>query len=267
VSRSVGSPNPTFLYTFPPAPSDPIAPPYVTGVPDVETTATQSSPPGTYPIVATIGTLTSEHYYFVFNNGTLTVTSPSSYIITTTPTSLTLPRGSTRQLTVTVSQVNNYAGSVTLGCGGLPTGITCSFSPATIVIPPQSGDGNVVAPIQGTLTITATGSTASVSPITPFGGGTPVLAGFFILPAGFAGWLLLGGTRRLRKNFPARSGLLLAALACVLGVLTACGSAGSGSGSGEAVAGTTMIQITGTGTASDGASNLNQTVSLSLVVQ
>jgi hypothetical protein len=270
VSRPVNASNPTFQYALQSQGIiDPIAPPYVTGAPDVETSATQSSPPGTYPIVATVGTLTAEHYYFVFNNGTLTVTSPSSFILTTTPTSLTIPRGSTRQLTVTVSQVNNYSGSVAMGCSGLPAGVTCSFSPTTITIAPQSGDGAVTPPIQGTLTITANGSTASMEPIKPFGRRAPVMAGFFILPAGFAGLVLLAGGRRFRKNVRARSGLLLAVLACVLSVLTACGGAGAGSGGsgGEAVPGTTMIQITGTGSASDGASNLNQSASLSLTVQ
>ncbi len=265
VSSPVGAPIPTFQYSLTSTGArDPIAPPYVTGVPDLATTATQSSPPGTYPIVATQGTLTAEHYYFVFINGTLTVTSPSSYIITTTPTSLTIPRGSTRQLTVTVTQVNNYAGSVTMGCSGLPAGVTCSFSPSTITIPLPPPNGQQTPPIQGTLTITANGSTASVAPLDIFRRGAPLAAGFFFLPAALGGLVLLVGRRRFLKRARARNGLALAMLVCILSAITACGGSAKGS---QATPGTSTIQITGAGTASDGASDLNQSVSLSLVVQ
>lgn len=264
-SRPVGAPNPTFLYSLTDNGEDPIAPPFVTGTPDIATTATQSSPPGTYPIVVTQGTLAAEHYYFVFANGALTVTSPASYIITTTPASLTIPRGSTRQLTVTVTQVNNYSGSVTLGCSGLPAGITCSFSPAIITIPPPPTNGQQTGPIQGTLTITANGSTASAAPLDVLGKGTQLAAGFFFIPAGLGGLVLLAGRRRFLKNLRARSGLALAVLLCILGALAACG--GGGSNANKAAPGTTVIQVTGAGTPTDGASDLNQSVSLSLIVQ
>lgn len=266
MSRPVGASNPTFQYSLQTGLEDPLVPPYVTGAPDLSTTATESSPPGQYTIVATQGTLAAEHYYFVFNNGTLTVTSASSYIITTTPTSLTIPRGSTRQLTVTVTQVNNYSGSVTLGCNGLPPGITCSFSPATINIPPPPGNGQETQPIQGTLTITANGSTASVQPHDLSNDDRPLAAGFLLLPAGLGGLVLLLGRRRVLKSARVQSALAFAVVLCTLGALTACGGGSSTKGN-EATPGTTVIQVTGTGTPSDGASDLNQTTSLSLIVQ
>lgn len=265
-SRPVGAPNPTFLYSLTDNGGDPIAPPYVTGTPDLTTTATQSSPPGIYPIVATQGTLTAEHYYFVFNNdANLTVTSASSYIITTTPTSLTIPRGSTRQLTVTVTQVNNYAGSVTLGCSGLPPGVSCSFSPATMNIPLPPPNGTQTPPLQGTLTITANGGTASATPLDIFRKGTPLAACFLVVPAGLGGLLLLVSRRRFLKSLRVQSGLALALLLCTLGAITACG--GGSTNTSTATPGTTTIQITGAGTPSDGAADLNQSVSLSVTVQ
>lgn len=265
VTRPVGAPNPTFQYALQDPGPDPIAPPYITGVPDISTTATQSSPPGTYDIVATQGSLTAEHYYFVFVKGTLTVTSASSYIITTTPASLTVPRGSTRQLTVTLTPVNNYAGSVTLDCGGLPPGVSCSFSPAAITIPPPNPGSASADPVQGTLTITANGTRASAESRDIFGSGGPLAAGFLLIPAGLGGLILLVGRRRFLKSLRAQSGLVLAILFCVLGALAACG--GGGSSSSQATPGTTSIQVTGTGTPSDGATDLNQSVSLSLTVQ
>lgn len=264
-SRAVGAPNPTLQYSLQTGLKDPISPPFVTGTPDITTTATESSPPGTYPIVATQGTLTAEHYYFLFNDGTLTVTSASSYIITTTPTSVTVPRGSTRQLTVTLSPVNNYSGSVTLDCSGLPPGVTCSFSPASLTIPPPDPGSTSAQPVQGTLTISASGHTASAGRFDLFRGRGLLAAGVLLVPGGLGGLLLLFGRRRFLKSVRGRNGLAMAVLVCILGGLTACG--GSSSKASEATPGTAVIQVTGTGTLSQGASDLNQSVSLSVIVQ
>jgi len=46
------------------------------GAPALSTSATQGSPPGTYPITVTQGTLSAANYSFAFVNGTLTVTGP-----------------------------------------------------------------------------------------------------------------------------------------------------------------------------------------------
>ena len=45
----------------------------VSGAPSLTTTATTTSPSGTYPIVAALGTLSAANYTFTFVNGTLTV--------------------------------------------------------------------------------------------------------------------------------------------------------------------------------------------------
>jgi sugar lactone lactonase YvrE len=46
----------------------------VTGLPALTTTATSSSPAGSYPIAATLGTLAAANYSFTFGAGTLTIT-------------------------------------------------------------------------------------------------------------------------------------------------------------------------------------------------
>jgi sugar lactone lactonase YvrE len=46
----------------------------VTGLPALTTAATSSSPVGTYPIAATLGTLAATNYSFTFGTGTLTIT-------------------------------------------------------------------------------------------------------------------------------------------------------------------------------------------------
>ncbi len=50
----------------------------VTGQPTLTTTATSSSPAGSYPIVATVGTLAAANYSFAFGAGTLTITPAAS---------------------------------------------------------------------------------------------------------------------------------------------------------------------------------------------
>ncbi|MGB8010695.1 MAG: MBG domain-containing protein [Terriglobales bacterium] len=47
----------------------------LSGSASISTTATSSSPPGTYPITVTQGSLWTENYNFTFVNGTLTITS------------------------------------------------------------------------------------------------------------------------------------------------------------------------------------------------
>ena len=50
----------------------------VTGVPTLTTSALSSSPAGSYPIVATLGTLSATNYGFTFGTGTLTITPAST---------------------------------------------------------------------------------------------------------------------------------------------------------------------------------------------
>ena len=50
----------------------------VSGQPALTTTATSSSPAGSYPIAASVGTLTAANYSFTFGTGTLTITPAAS---------------------------------------------------------------------------------------------------------------------------------------------------------------------------------------------
>ncbi|MGD0733082.1 MAG: protease pro-enzyme activation domain-containing protein, partial [Terracidiphilus sp.] len=56
----------------------------LSGAPSLTTTATNSSPAGTYPIVAALGTLSAANYTFSFVNGTLSIVQSPTVIITTT---------------------------------------------------------------------------------------------------------------------------------------------------------------------------------------
>ena len=56
----------------------------VTGSPALSTTATSSSPAGSYPITATLGTLAAANYSFTFGTGTLTIT-PATIPVSASP--------------------------------------------------------------------------------------------------------------------------------------------------------------------------------------
>ena len=76
-SRLYGVTNPTFTYAisgFVNGDTQSV----VSGAPSLTTTATTSSPDGTYPINAALGTLSAPGYNFAFANGTLTISSASA---------------------------------------------------------------------------------------------------------------------------------------------------------------------------------------------
>jgi hypothetical protein len=96
----------------------------------------------------------------VFNPGT----SPD-FALSASPTSLTITQGSSGASTISTSVSNGFNASVALSISGLPSGVTASFSPASIAAP---GSGS------STLTFTAS-STATTgtfnTTVTATGGG------------------------------------------------------------------------------------------------
>jgi hypothetical protein len=102
--KVAGTPNPSLTYT----PSGFVlgeAAAVLTGGPSLSTTATDSSPEGTYPITISQGTLAAANYAFSFVNGTLTVTPVPIFLC---DPSLVLPIGT----------INTFAGSGAAGING-----------------------------------------------------------------------------------------------------------------------------------------------------
>lgn len=62
---------------------------------------------------------------------------PVTFAIAATPSSLFTAAGGQATTTLTVTPQNGFHSAVSFGCGGLPAGATCSFSPATVT--PMSG--------------------------------------------------------------------------------------------------------------------------------
>lgn len=79
------------------------------------------------------------------------------------PTSLSVKQGTSGTVSVSTSALNGFASAISLSASGLPSGVTASFSPASIASP---GTGS------STLTLTAsTTATAGTSTITITGSG------------------------------------------------------------------------------------------------
>jgi len=131
----------------------------LTGAPSLSTTATQSSPAGSYPITVTAGTLTATNYSFTFVNGTYTLTSPGpsfavnptalivQYVPGLTPTSITETLSVTPGIAFTASSsaawlvapagTTTGAYPITLNVAGLAVGnyqATVSLQAATVSV-------------------------------------------------------------------------------------------------------------------------------------
>ena len=137
---------------------------------------------------------------YVFN------TPQPDFTFTVTPASVTEGTGQTATTSISISSMNGFAQMVSFTCSGLPSGDTCSFSPATVV---SSGSS--------TLTITLPTKT----------GANRIPATFPVAPiatlAAIAGWI---GFRRRRLP----SVLLLFGCTAFLFSLSACGGAGASTG-------------------------------------
>ena len=81
LSKESGQVDPTLTYTITCLMNSDSAS-VVTGAPSLSTTATTSSPFGTYPITISQGNLAAANYTFAFVNGTLSVTGSAQQTIT-----------------------------------------------------------------------------------------------------------------------------------------------------------------------------------------
>jgi hypothetical protein len=106
-SRATGAANPAFTVTYSGfLPGD--SPSVLSGAPALSTTATASSPAGTYPITVTKGTLSSVKYSFTYVNGKLSVLAPANPVLTT---SAVLSGSAHAGYQATVTVTNSGAGA------------------------------------------------------------------------------------------------------------------------------------------------------------
>jgi hypothetical protein len=82
-------------------------------------------------------------------NATPSAPTNPDFSVSCSPSSLTVTQGSSTTSTCTVTSINGFSSAVSLACGTLPSGSSCSFSPASVT-PPANGTAN------STLTVSAT---------------------------------------------------------------------------------------------------------------
>ncbi|MEI9979887.1 MAG: MBG domain-containing protein [Edaphobacter sp.] len=220
----------------------------VTGAPAETTTATSSSPQGTYPITPTQGTLAALNYTFSFVNGTLTVQPPPSpdFTLSVTPASTSVTAGQTGLVTLTLAPLYGYKGTVKISCTSTPQSVRCSPTG------PLTSDGQDPAYTQ--LSIFTSGQNVATGRNNPPGGAPRVWVAMG-MPLCFLGLTLYGGRRRW-------TGRLLSLL--LLAALTA-GMSACSQGSGGATAATGTYQVVAT--AADTSANVSHTATFTLTIQ
>ena len=130
------------------------------GTSTANVTTTSSTPAGTYTITFTGTSGSLQHSA----SAKLVVNAAPDFTISASPSSQTVTVGGGTSYTATLGALNGFTGTVTLTAGGLPTGATATFSPATV-----AGSGTSTANVTttsstpaGTYTITFTGTSGSL---------------------------------------------------------------------------------------------------------
>lgn len=88
------------------------------------------------------------------NDLAVALLNPPDFTASSPTTTLSVFGGQSGTATITVTPINNFSGSVSFSCSGLPTGDTCSFNPTTVT--PSGGE-----PVNTTATIQTGASAAS----------------------------------------------------------------------------------------------------------
>jgi hypothetical protein len=242
-SRSFNTANPAFTYIISGyVPGDTVS--VVSGVPALSTTATLSSPVGTYAIVPAIGSLAAANYNFAFANGTLTIQQPPSadFSIAAVPPSLTLTSGQVGTVVFNITPLYGYTGQVTLSCGTLPAGVQCYLPTSPVIVDSKGASVTLTLATDG---YTHLSSAAPGNKIYP----EVVFAAFPFIS------LAMYGLRR--KRLP-RLLLMLGIMSLSMFSLMGCGDMRA-----KAPSFTGNVTVTAT----DAGSNLTHAVNVALVVQ
>jgi phosphoheptose isomerase len=102
----------------------------------------------------------------VMGTGSPTVSSTGGFTLKPSATALTVADGASGTDTISVTDVSPFAGSVSFAATGQPSGVTAAFSPtssATSSVLTLTASSTAVA---GTYTITVTGTSGSLAPVT-----------------------------------------------------------------------------------------------------
>ena len=175
--------------------------------------------------------------------------------------SATVAAGASATYPLSLAGLNGYTGTITFTCGELPTGATCSFSPASVV-----ANGNT--PLTTTLTITTTaGATANLMRSVRPGSQHNSQPGSPMLLASLGGMglfgLVLAGTGK--KGRQRRAGVVLGAtLLLMMVTVVGCDNESTTKAATGTPAGSYTVVVTSTGT---GTAAPTHSVNLTMIVQ
>ncbi|MGA7339226.1 MAG: hypothetical protein WBE72_23350 [Terracidiphilus sp.] len=164
--------------------------------------------------------------------------------------SMTIQAGTVGLTQLTVTASNNFAGPVSFACSGLPSGSTCTFNPATVMV--QQTTATAAATATTTLSVSSGGSAAAAlhrdtRPLFP--AATLAIA-----------LCLLGFKKRNRLQLL----LLLVIGLAGLGVLSGCGGSSSSS---TTKATTTTVTVTATSGAAGAEAGVKQTATFAVTIE
>jgi hypothetical protein len=148
-------------------------------------------------------------------------TGTGDFTISAPTTNVSVNNGQTASVQLSLTGMNGFNGAVNLACSGLPTGASCSFSPASITL---SGTNATTV----SAAIATAGAAAPTPAPTPPPTGGPYNALLHVEKVIFAGMLPLSllGLPRFRRRLSKVRGTVLA-LVCLLsiGLIAGCGGA------------------------------------------
>jgi hypothetical protein len=144
---------------LPPGASASFSPNPASGTSTMTVTTTGATPAGTSTI-----TVTGTDGSLTHTTSVQLVVQVPDFAIAATPSSRSVTQGSGTTYTATVTPTGGFAGTVTLGVSGLPTGAAGSFSPASLT---SSGSSTLTVTTAastpaGTYTLTVTGTSGSI---------------------------------------------------------------------------------------------------------
>jgi len=200
-------------------------------------TLTPNLQPGSYSIVAVYS---GDALHSPSTSQPVTISAGgTTFNLTVTPSTVTMQTSQNVTVTVTLASSNGFADTIGLGCGSLPVGVTCHFSPITAALP---ANGLVTDQLTIDTNNPLSGGASAMNAQGDSRG--TYLAGLLLPFSLFFGWIFW----RFRKR---HTGLLTMVLVMVLSTAALLASGCSGFSMSTVAPGNYVIQITGTGTNSN----------------
>ena len=163
----------------------------------------------------------------------------TDFQISVAPPTISMTSSQNVTVTVNLTSSGGFSDTIAMGCGGLPVGITCHFSPSSVKVP-ANGTGSTQLTIDTNSPLTGGLSASNKIP----GKRGIAMAGLLLPISALFGWLFW----RLRERYAGSFMLgivLLLSLAALL--VTGC----SGISYASAAPGTYVIEVTGVGSGSN----------------